>query len=116
MSVLGDREVQLYLESLRNALKGLPTDEQDDILQEIGAHIRDRAESSDFSLPAVLRALGKPEEIANQYREGAILDCQGRSKTRPVWRSKSRPVDGCGCVGAFGAKGLWSVAEEALRP
>jgi energy-coupling factor transporter ATP-binding protein EcfA2 len=21
--------------------------------------------------------------------------CQGRSKTRPVWRSKSRPVDGC---------------------
>jgi hypothetical protein len=24
-----------------------------------------------------------------------IRECQGRSKTRPVWRSKSRPVDSC---------------------
>ena len=27
--------------------------------------------------------------------------CQGRSKTRPLWRSKSRPVDGCEGVGLF---------------
>ena len=42
--------------------------------------------------------------------------CQGRSKTRPVVRSKSRPVVGSQVVEYSGAKGLWSVAEEALRP
>jgi hypothetical protein len=42
--------------------------------------------------------------------------CQGRSKTRPVWRSKSRPVVWCWFWGISGAEGLWSVAVEALRP
>ena len=42
--------------------------------------------------------------------------CQGRSKTKPVGRSKSRPVVGSQVVEYSGAKGLWSVAEEALRP
>ena len=28
--------------------------------------------------------------------------CQGRSKTRPLWRSKSRPVDRCEVVGYAG--------------
>ena len=42
--------------------------------------------------------------------------CQGRSKTRPVGRSKSRPVVDSQVVEYSGAKGLWSVAEEALRP
>ena len=42
--------------------------------------------------------------------------CQGRSKTRPTGRSKSRPVVGSQVVEYSGAKGLWSVAEEALRP
>ena len=100
MSPLEDRDVQLYLESLRNALRGLPTDEQDDILQEIGAHIRDRAESSDFSLPAVLRALGKPEEIANQYRESAILDHA---------RASISPVRLLHALWIFARRGLWGV-------
>ena len=42
--------------------------------------------------------------------------CQRRSKTMPVGRSKSRPVVGSQVVEYSGAKGLWSVAEEALRP
>ena len=33
---------------------------------------------------------------ANSRRmEGMMQECQGRSKTKPVWRSKSRPVVGC---------------------
>jgi hypothetical protein len=42
--------------------------------------------------------------------------CQRRSKSRPLGRSKSRPVDGEKVLKYSGAKGLWSVAEEALRP
>jgi len=100
MSALEDREVQLYLESLRNALKGLPTDERDEIVQEIGAHIRDRAESSDTSLPEVLSALGEPEEIANQYREGAILDHA---------RASISPVRLLHALWVFARRGLWGV-------
>ncbi len=39
-------------------------------------------------------------------------ECQGRSKTSPVRRSKSRPVDWDEVVEYFVGKGLWSVAEE----
>ena len=42
--------------------------------------------------------------------------CQGRSKTRPVWRSKSRPVDSRWLLWDFGVEGRWSVAEAALVP
>jgi putative transposase len=63
--------------------------------------------------------------VADQLQDGTrfraltivdVYTCQGRSKTRPVWRSKSRPVVGSQVVEYSGAKGLWSVAEEALRP
>ncbi len=42
--------------------------------------------------------------------------CQGLSKTRPVGRSKSRPVVGSQDVEYSGEKGRWSVAEAALFP
>jgi hypothetical protein len=44
-------------------------------------------------------------------RCGISARCQGRSKTRPVWRSKSRPVDSrwllwdCGVEGALERSG-----------
>ncbi len=44
---------------------------------------------------------------------GSVI-CQGRSKSRPLWGSKSRPVADCEVVEYFVGKGLWSVAEEAL--
>ena len=42
--------------------------------------------------------------------------CQGRSKIRPVGRSKSRPVVGSQVVEYSGEEGRWSVAEAALLP
>ncbi len=33
------------------------------------------------------------------FNEELSKRCQGRSKTKPVWRSKSRPVVGCEVVG-----------------
>ena len=100
MRALENREVQLYLENLRSALKGLPADEQDEIVQEIGAHIRDRAESSDISLPAILSALGEAEQIANQYREGAILD-HARASISPVRLLRALWI--------FARRGLWGI-------
>jgi hypothetical protein len=49
-------------------------------------------------------------------REQVAPDCQGRSKSRPVWRSKREPAVGTEQQGFSGEKGLWSVAEEALLP
>jgi putative SOS response-associated peptidase YedK len=45
-----------------------------------------------------------------------LTSCQGRSKSRPVRRSKSRPVDGFEVVEYSGEEGRWSVAEAALLP
>jgi hypothetical protein len=44
------------------------------------------------------------------------LACQGRSKRKPLGRSKREPVEWTVRQGFSGEKGLWSVAEEALLP
>jgi hypothetical protein len=70
----------------------------------------------DFLLPcgehANLHIMGGLDPAVNLN----MPDCQGQSKTRPQWPSKSRPVAVCEVVGFAGQKGLWSVAEEALLP
>jgi hypothetical protein len=49
--------------------------------------------------------------------ERVSYECQGRSKTRSLRRSKSRPVGGSWVVVRLtGEKGRWSVAEAALLP
>ena len=54
---------------------------------------------------------------AYQREYGATpAGCQGRSKTLPVGRSKSRPINGCEVVEYSWEKGRWSVAEAALLP
>ena len=77
-----------------------------------GLHLYRKAKSGRIRLTAT--------GIAFKLIAKGLLDardeCQGRSKTRPVGRSKSRPVVGSQVVEYSGAKGLWSVAEEALRP
>jgi hypothetical protein len=71
----------------------------------------------------ILDSMGDPASDGPWTRRGLVIGdvqsgktstCQGRSKSRPAWRSKSRPVDGDAVVEYFVGKGLWSVAEEAL--
>jgi hypothetical protein len=52
---------------------------------DIGKWVRVRYEGENRSV----------ERAGNRMRIFRVFVCQGRSKTRPVWRSKSRPVDGC---------------------
>ncbi len=63
------RKVDSYLAELRRCLGELPPEEVHDILQEIRGHILERAEASgeltEERLVAILKALGRPEEIAH---------------------------------------------------
>ena len=33
----------------------------------------------------------RPSQVITTFGPGAIVDCQGRSKSRPPWRRKTRP-------------------------
>jgi len=71
------QKIDSYLMQLRRSLGELPADEVSEILQEIRGHILERAEASgeltEERLVAILKALGKPEEIAPLYQaESAV--------------------------------------------
>jgi uncharacterized membrane protein len=76
-------EVTIYLADLHRALRGLPAFEQDEIVNEIAAHIRDRVAEDNISAAVALAGLGSVEQIADHYREGAILE-QARSSISPL--------------------------------
>ena len=63
--------VELYLKQLSKALRGLPGDERDDILTEIGAHLEHREEEGE--LEAALLGLGTPAACARAFRDELLL-------------------------------------------
>ncbi len=69
--------IDAYLVQLRECLGELPPDEVTDILKEIRGHILERAEASgeltDERLVAILKSLGRPEEIAPLYQADAAV-------------------------------------------
>ncbi|HEY6148353.1 MAG TPA: DUF1700 domain-containing protein [Thermoanaerobaculia bacterium] len=69
--------IDAYLMRLRRSLGELPPDEVADILREIRGHILERAEASgDMSeerLVAILKTLGRPEDIAPLYQAEALM-------------------------------------------
>ncbi|HKF43372.1 MAG TPA: DUF1700 domain-containing protein [Thermoanaerobaculia bacterium] len=71
------RKIDSYLAELRKCLGELPPEEVHDILQEIRGHILERAEASgeltEERLVAILKALGRPEEIAPLYQVDSIV-------------------------------------------
>jgi uncharacterized membrane protein len=62
---------------LRRCLGELPPEEVNDILREIRGHILERAEASgelsEERLVAILKALGRPEEIAPLYQAESVM-------------------------------------------
>jgi uncharacterized membrane protein len=81
------QKIDSYLMQLRRSLGELPPEEVSEILQEIRGHILERAESSgeltEERLVAILKALGKPEEIAPLYQaESAVA--MARSSLSPT--------------------------------
>jgi uncharacterized membrane protein len=81
------QKIDSYLMQLRRSLGELPPEEVSEILQEIRGHILERAESSgeltEERLVAILKALGKPEEIAPLYQAEAAV-ARARASLSPT--------------------------------
>jgi len=75
------REMQLdnYLNTLRIHLGPLTLAEREEIVREIGAHVRDSAEETGAPVETVLARLGSAEELARQYRDGWLISQASRS-------------------------------------
>jgi uncharacterized membrane protein len=78
-----DIRVESYLNRLEAQLAGLPTDERQDIVREIRAHILDRTACNpgcfDETLARVLHLLGTPEQLAQRYKTERLLTRAGSS-------------------------------------
>jgi uncharacterized membrane protein len=71
------QKIDAYVVELRRCLGELPPEEVSDILQEIRGHILERAEASgeltEERLVAILKNLGRPEEIAPLYQTESLM-------------------------------------------
>jgi uncharacterized membrane protein len=74
-----ETQIESYLTALRLHLGPLSIVEREEIVREINAHIRDSAEEPGASVESVLVRLGPAEELAKQYREGALIRQASRS-------------------------------------
>ena len=119
------RRIDTYLVELRRCLAGLPPEEVHDILQEIRGHILERTEASgeltEERLVEILKALGRPEEIAPLYQVDAVV-AKARASLSPrlVLRAVRRwsVVSGWGLVlfvlGVIGYSAGFSLMLSAL--
>jgi hypothetical protein len=77
--------IDSYFAALETQLSDLPQPDREDVVRELRAHVLDRLEPvaavSDDDCRAVLKALGKPDEIARQYRLELILNRAARSRS-----------------------------------
>jgi uncharacterized membrane protein len=89
------RRIDAYLAELRRCLGELPPEEVHDILQEIRGHILERTEASgeltEARLVEILKALGRPEEIAPLYQvDSVVAKARGSLSPRVVLRGIHR--------------------------
>src|ERR1700760_4610781 len=71
--------VELYLMHLNAALLGIPRAEREEFLREIRAHIFEKLQQDGAIVPAVLEALGGPEDLASQFLAKCNLTKSARS-------------------------------------
>lgn len=71
------QRIEVYLVKLRMRLRGMNDDDVGEIVQELRAHITDKATASGevtaATVDSALSALGTPEELASQYLTDALL-------------------------------------------
>ena len=77
--MIADRQMEVYLTSLRAHLGPMTLNEREEILREIEAHVRDAQEEPGATLDNVLRRLGTPGQLAAQYRDGMLIREASRS-------------------------------------
>jgi uncharacterized membrane protein len=119
-------QIDSYLTALRLHLGPLTIAEREEIVREIGAHIRDSVESG-ASVESVLARLGPAEELAAQYRDGVLIRQASRSFSpvkllRAALRLATKSVFGifvftCGLFGySFGAGLLFVALAKIFVP
>lgn len=73
------QQIDQYLSVFRFNLRSVTLSEREEIIREIGAHIRDAGDEGTTDIASVLKRLGAPEELAVQYRDGMLIRHAGRS-------------------------------------
>jgi hypothetical protein len=69
-----NEQIETYLAGLDEALKGMRREQRDEILKEIRTHILDSLpDNPQAGVEPVLRALGAPERLAEQYQTEFLL-------------------------------------------
>jgi len=69
-----NEQIESYLTGLDGALRGVRREERDEILREIRTHILDSLpDDPQAGVETVLRALGAPERLAEQYQTEFLL-------------------------------------------
>lgn len=76
-----DMQIDSYLTALRLNLGPLTITEREEIVREIGAHVRDSAEQSLAPVETILLRLGPAETLAAQYRDGLLITQASRSRS-----------------------------------
>ncbi len=76
---LTELAIENYCTAQRKALKGLSAQECDEIVAEIGVHLRESTLKPDADIRTAIARLGTPEELAMQYQEQFRLE---RTPTR----------------------------------
>jgi hypothetical protein len=75
-----NEQIESYLAGLDGALKGMLPKERDEILREIRTHILDSLPNNpEAGVETVLRGLGAPERLAEQYQTEFLLTQAGHS-------------------------------------
>ena len=77
--MIEEKQIDSYLSSLRLHLGPLTLNDREEIVREIGAHVRDSVEESGASIETVLARLGPPQTLAAQYRDGLLIRQASRS-------------------------------------
>jgi uncharacterized membrane protein len=119
-----EMQIDSYLTELRLHLGPLTIAEREEIVREIGAHIRDSAEESGASVETVLARMGPAEELAAQYRDGFLIRQASRSHSplvllRATLRLATKGVSGIlvFLLGLFGyTMGAGLVLTALLKP
>jgi uncharacterized membrane protein len=74
LTIAGNEQIESYLADLHEALKDVSREERDEILREIRTHIVDSLrDNPQAAVETVLRGLGAPERLAEQYQTEVLL-------------------------------------------
>ena len=116
MADAAHRRIDRYLSELKDALRGIPSEEAREIVEEIRSHIQDSSvaegETTEGTIERILERLGPPADLAGMYR----IDQMARNalRGRSPWPALRTMVRWAG----LSAKGLWvllaSVAGYSL--